>query len=118
AAVILPPNSAWLWKRLERDLRMRVVFAISGRSRGLGSAFESGTRDLLNQAYGVAAGRQGLLCWRLLVLEVGHAIIELRREQERLPDEPCYAEAMPWRQAIRAMGRALIRLFVRPGAEN
>lgn len=53
-----------------------------------------------------------------LVLEVGHAIIELRREQERLPDEPCYAEAMPWRQAIRAMGRALIRLFVRPGAEN
>ena len=35
AAVILPPNSAWLWKRLERDLRMRVVFAISGRSRGL-----------------------------------------------------------------------------------
>lgn len=34
AAVILPPNSAWLWKRLERDLRMRVVFAISGRSRG------------------------------------------------------------------------------------
>ena len=35
AAVILPPNSAWLWKRLERDLRMRVVFAISGKSRGL-----------------------------------------------------------------------------------
>ncbi|RPO45184.1 FUSC family protein [Pseudomonas aeruginosa] len=122
AAVILPPNSAWLWKRLERDLRMRVVFAISGRSRGLGSAFESGTRDLLNQAYGVAAGRpdvqRGLLRWMFLVLEVGHAIIELRREQERLPDEPCYAEAMPWRQAIRAMGRALIRLFVRPGAEN
>ncbi len=122
AAVILPPNSAWLWKRLERDLRMRVVFAISGKSRGLGSAFESGTRDLLNQAYGVAAGRpdvqRGLLRWMFLVLEVGHAIIELRREQERLPDEPCYAEAMPWRQAIRAMGRALIRLFVRPGAEN
>lgn len=122
AAAILPPNSAWLWKRLERDLRMRVVFAISGRSRGLGSAFESGTRDLLNQAYGVAAGRpdvqRGLLRWMFLVLEVGHAIIELRREQERLPDEPCYAEAMPWRQAIRAMGRALIRLFVRPGAEN
>ncbi|WP_205589129.1 FUSC family protein, partial [Pseudomonas aeruginosa] len=91
-------------------------------SRGLGSAFESGTRDLLNQAYGVAAGRpdvqRGLLRWMFLVLEVGHAIIELRREQERLPDEPCYAEAMPWRQAIRAMGRALIRLFVRPGAEN
>ena len=76
------------------------------QEQGLGSAFESGTRDLLNQAYGVAAGRpdvqRGLLRWMFLVLEVGHAIIELRREQERLPDEPCYAEAMPWRQAIRA----------------
>ena len=67
-----------------------------------------------------ARTQRGLLRWMFLVLEVGHAIIELRREQERLPDEPCYAEAMPWRQAIRAMGRALIRLFVprrgEPGA--
>ncbi len=57
AAVIMPPTSAWLWQRLEKDLRLRVVVAISGRSSGLGSAFESGTRDLLNQAYGVAAAQ-------------------------------------------------------------
>ncbi|SFD08680.1 Uncharacterized membrane protein YccC [Pseudomonas citronellolis] len=121
-AVLLPPTSAWLWRRLEKDLRMRVVEAISGKSAGLEATFESRTRDLMNQAYGVAARRpdvqRGLLRWMFLVLEVGHAIIELRNEQARLPDEPCYAEAMPWRQAIRSMGRALIRLFVQPGEAN
>ncbi|WP_171886838.1 FUSC family protein, partial [Pseudomonas aeruginosa] len=30
ARVILPPNRPWMWKRLEHDLRERVVFAISG----------------------------------------------------------------------------------------
>ncbi|XEG70588.1 FUSC family protein [Pseudomonas sp. abacavir_1] len=121
-AVLLPPTSAWLWRRLEKDLRMRVVEAISGKSAGLEATFESRTRDLMNQAYGVAARRpdvqRGLLRWMFLVLEVGHAIIELRNEQARLPDEPCYAEAMLWRQAIRSMGRALIRLFVQPGEAN
>ena len=33
AMVILPPNRPWMWKRLEHDLRERVVFAISGKSR-------------------------------------------------------------------------------------
>ncbi|MFZ5957960.1 FUSC family protein [Pseudomonas knackmussii] len=120
--VLLPPTSAWLWRRLEKDLRMRVVEAISGKLSGLGATFESATRDLLNQAYGLAARRpdvqRELLAWMFLVLEVGHAIIELRNEQERLPDEPCYAESMPWRQAIRSMGRALIRLFVSPSEAN
>ena len=101
---------------------MRVVQAISGRLAGLGATFESATRDLMNQAYGLAARRpdvqRSLLRWMFLVLEVGHSIIELREEQERLPDEPCYAEDMPWRQAIRSMGRALIRLFVQPGEAN
>ncbi|MNM48914.1 p-hydroxybenzoic acid efflux pump subunit AaeB [compost metagenome] len=122
AAVILPPTSAWLWRRLERDLRMRVVQAISAERAGLVPAFESATRDLLNQAYGVAAGRpdvqRRLLRWTFVVLEVGHAIIELRREQDALPDEPCYAETMPWWQSIRTLGRALIRLFEQPDEHN
>lgn len=33
--MILPPNRPWMWKRLEHDLRERVVFAISGKSKGL-----------------------------------------------------------------------------------
>ncbi|MGY4534307.1 putative membrane protein YccC [Pseudomonas sp. TE3786] len=117
-ALILPPNRPWLWRRLERDLRMRVVFAVSGKLKGLVAGFESGTRDLLNQAHGFSAGRpdvqRQLLRWMFLVQEIGHAVIELRQEQAGLPSQPCYAEQMPWRQAIRLMGRALIRLFVRP----
>lgn len=122
AAVIMPPTSAWLWRRLEKDLRLRVVEAISGKLDGLVSSFESGTRDLLNQAYGVAARspqmQRRLLRWTFVVLEIGHSIIELRVEQENLPTDACYAETTPWRQAIRAMGRALIRLFVKPCEAN
>ncbi|MGL4315698.1 MAG: FUSC family protein [Pseudomonas sp.] len=122
AAVLLPPTSAWMWRRLENDLRLRVVQAVSAPLDGLVASFESGTRDLLNQGYGLATRnpqvQRRLLRWTFLVLEVGHALIELRREQEALPDEPCYGPGMPWRLAIRALGRALIRLFVQPGAGN
>ncbi|KIH85260.1 FUSC family protein [Pseudomonas batumici] len=121
-AIILPPNSRWLWRRLEQDLREQVVFAISGKLKGLGSTFESGTRDLLHQAYGLAAGQpkvqSQLLRWMFVVLEVGHAIIELRKEQAILPVHPAYAESQPWRQSIRVMGRALVRLFIQPNASN
>lgn len=121
-AIILPPNSRWMWQRLEQDLRSLVVFAISGKLRGLGSAFESRSRDLLHQAYGLAAGQpqvqRNLLRWMFVVMEVGHAIIELRREQERLPVHPAYAPWQPWRQSIRVMGRALMRLFIQPQEGN
>ena len=121
-AIILPPNSRWLWSRLEQALREQVLFAISGRLRGLGSAFESRTRDLLHQAYGLAAGKpqvqSELMGWMFTVLEIGHAIIELRKEQARAPVHPAYAESQPWRQAIRVMGRALARLFLQPSASN
>jgi uncharacterized membrane protein YccC len=121
-AIILPPNSRWLWRRLEQDLRGQVVYAISARLKGLASSFESRTRDLLHQAYGLAAGQpavqKNLLRWMFVVLEVGHAIIELRKEQAILPVHPAYAESQPWRQAIRVMGRALVRLFLQPNASN
>ncbi|MBC3349859.1 FUSC family protein [Pseudomonas sp. SWRI196] len=121
-AIILPPNSRWLWRRLEQDLREQVVFAISGRLKGLASGFESRTRDLLHQAYGLAAGQprvqRDLLRWMFVVLEIGHAIIELRKEQAILPVHPAYAPSQPWRQAIRVMGRALVRLFRQPGQSN
>ncbi|MNJ71925.1 Fusaric acid resistance protein family protein [compost metagenome] len=45
-------------------------------------------------------------------------MIELRLEQARLPALSCYAESMPWRNAIRAMGRALVRLFIQPSEAN
>ena len=118
ATLILPPDRPWLWRSLERDLRQRVVFAVGGKLKGLVAGFESGTRDLFNQAYGLAAGRPAvqrrLLGWLFAVLEIGHALIELRQEQARLPLDACYAEDMPWRQSIRALGRALVRLFIQP----
>ncbi|MGC5702518.1 FUSC family protein [Pseudomonas sp. NFXW11] len=121
-AIILPPNSRWLWRRLEQDLRSQVVYAISGKLKGLASSFESRTRDLLHQAYGLAVGQpkvqSELLRWMFVVLEVGHAIIELRKEQAILPVHPAYAESQPWRQAIRVMGRSLVRLFLQPSQSN
>lgn len=121
-AIILPPNSRWLWRRLEQDLRGQVVYAISGKLKGLASSFESRTRDLLHQAYGLAVGQpqvqRDLLRWMFVVLEVGHAIIELRKEQAILPVHPAYAESQPWRQAIRVMGRSLVRLFLQPSPSN
>ncbi|WP_338489656.1 FUSC family protein [Pseudomonas trivialis] len=121
-AIILPPNSRWLWRRLEQDLREQVVYAIGGKLKGLAARFESRTRDLLHQAYGLAVAQpqvqRDLLRWMLLVQEVGHAIIELRNEQAMLPVHPAYAEFQPWRHAIRVMGRALMRLFLQPNAGN
>ncbi|MGE8333608.1 MAG: FUSC family protein, partial [Pseudomonas putida] len=59
-----------------------------------------------------------LMGWMFTVLEIGHAVIELRKEQARAPVHPAYAESQPWRQAIRVMGRALTRLFLQPSASN
>ncbi|KPW35490.1 Fusaric acid resistance protein [Pseudomonas coronafaciens pv. atropurpurea] len=99
-----------------------MVFAISAPLNRLGSSFESQTRDLMHQAYGLAVSRplvqRELLRWMFVVLEIGHAIIELRREQATLPVHPAYAEYQPWRVALRVMGRALIRLFIKPDAVN
>ncbi|EPF65165.1 FUSC family protein [Pseudomonas syringae] len=121
-AIILPPNSRWMWQRLEQALRNQVVFAISAPIKRLGSSFESQTRDLMHQAYGLAIGKplvqRELLRWMFVVLEIGHAIIELRHEQALLPIHPAYAEYQPWRIALRVMGRALVRLFIQPDAVN
>ena len=122
AGVILPPDRPWLWQRLERDLRLCVVQAVRGRLRGLVGEFESGTRDLFSQAYAFSTGRSDvqrrLLRWMFSVQEIGHALIELRLEQARLPALDCYAESMPWRHSVRLLGRALIRLFAQPGEAN
>lgn len=121
-AIILPPNSRWMWRRLEHDLRRQVVFAISAPLLRLGASFESQTRDLMHQAYGLAAGKplvqRELLRWMFVVLEIGHAVIELRHEQALAPVHPAYAPWQSWRVAIRVMGRALIRLFIKPDSGN
>ena len=122
ASVILPPNRPWLWRRLEHDLRMRVVFAVTGKLKGLAAGFESGTRDLISQAHGLASRRpdvqRNLLRWMFVVQEIGHAVIELRLERAAMPNEPDYADDLPWQHGVRAMGRALVRLFIEPNEHN
>jgi len=117
-ACVLPPNRPWLWRHLERDLRRRVVHAVRAPLKGVAAAFDSSTRDLLSQAHDLAAGhpavQRELLRWMTLVLEIGHAVIELRQEKARLPDESSYAEGTAWRRAFDALAAALVRLFSRP----
>ncbi|MNF36089.1 p-hydroxybenzoic acid efflux pump subunit AaeB [compost metagenome] len=117
-ACVLPPNRPWLWRHLERDLRRRVVHAVRAPLKGLAAGFDSSTRDLLTQAHDLAAGhpavQRDLLRWMTLVLEIGHAVIELRQEKARLPDESSYAEGTAWRRAFDALAAALVRLFANP----
>ncbi|MNZ87287.1 Fusaric acid resistance protein family protein [compost metagenome] len=121
-ACVLPPNRPWLWRHLERDLRRRVVHAVRAPLKGLAAGFDSSTRDLLTQAHDLAAGhpavQRDLLRWMTLVLEIGHAVIELRQEKARLPDESSYAEGTAWRRAFDALAAALVRLFSTPTAAH
>ncbi|WPP45144.1 FUSC family protein [Pseudomonas sp. AN-1] len=117
-ACVLPPNRPWMWRHLERDLRRRVVHAVRAPLAGLPARFDSSTRDLLTQAHDLAAGhpavQRDLLRWMTLVLEIGHAVIELRQEKAALPDESSYAAGTSWRLAFDALAAALVRLFARP----
>ncbi|WP_186165977.1 FUSC family protein [Burkholderia gladioli] len=117
-AVLVPPSSPWLKRRLFADLRRQVVMACQDRLGGLRTRFESGARDLMFQAHTLSADQPGVqrdaLRWMFAVLEVGNAIIDLRHELAALPKDPRYAASMPWRQAIRAMRRSVTALFARP----
>lgn len=121
-SVLLPPSQPWVWHRLEDALRERLVHAIGAPLAGLSGRFDSGLRDLLNQVQVLTVGQPAvqrrLLRWTFLSLELGHAIIELRLEQAALPPLPWYREQRAWRLAIRALGRALVRLFRQPNAAN
>ncbi|NRH40741.1 FUSC family protein [Pseudomonas sp. MS15a(2019)] len=121
-SVLLPPSQPWVWRRLEAALRERLVHAIGAPLAGLSGRFDSGLRDLLNQVQVLTVGQpvvqRQLLRWTFLSLELGHAIIELRLEQAALPPLPWYREERAWRLAIRALGRALVRLVRQPNAAN
>lgn len=122
SAVLLPPASPWLRRRLQRDLLLQVVAACTGRLERARQYLESGTRDLLHQANAVSADRPDvqmrMLSWSFTVLEVGHAVIELRTELNQLPADPRYAANTPWRQAAYHMLDALTALFDAPSHDR
>jgi uncharacterized membrane protein YccC len=114
-AVLLPTDAPWLRRLLMHELRRQVVTASKGRLTRLAMRFESGTRDLLSQIDALAAGREDLqreaLRWLFAVLEVGHAVIDLRTELGRFGTSTDAAS----RDSIKRALHQVARLFDHPG---
>jgi uncharacterized membrane protein YccC len=108
-AVLLPTDASWLRRLLLRELRQQVVTASKGRLTRLAMRFESGTRDLLSQIDALAAGREDLqreaLRWLFAVLEVGHAVIDLRTELNRSGTSTDAASRDSIKQALHQVAR-------------
>ncbi|CAN7665036.1 FUSC family protein [Caballeronia sp. LjRoot34] len=121
-ALLLPPSLPWMRNHLLTDLRRQVVTACLSRLAPLRSRFESGTRDLTFQINALAPTepefKRDTLRWMFAVLEVGHAMIDMRGEIASLPKDPRYAASMPWRVAERKMRDAVAALFDRPCADR
>jgi uncharacterized membrane protein YccC len=117
-AVLLPPSTPWLRGHLLADLRRQVVLACRAPLTAARARFESRSRDLAFQAHALLErepeAQRDALAWLVAVLEVGHAVIDLRRELAALPADARYAATMPWRRAIAHCGKALVALFARP----
>lgn len=123
-AAFLPPSTRWLRARLLADLRGAVAYACRARLGiagllNLRNRFESGTRDLVFQLSAISgndeAQRRDTLRWLFPTLEVGNAVLDLRRELSTLPAQPRYAKGTAWRVAIDAALAAVSALFDRPG---
>ncbi|MFT4064145.1 FUSC family protein [Paraburkholderia sp.] len=121
-AVLLPPSTPWLRNRLLVDLRRQVVLAGRAGLARVRSRFESGARDLMFQINALSPNEPGMkrdtLRWLFSVLEVGNAVIDLRREVAALPSHARYEKTTPWRVALRALLEALAALFERPRADR
>ena len=99
-----------------RDLRREVVLGCRARVTGLATRFESRTRDLLSQINALAADRPDLqrdaLQWLFAVLEVGHAVIDLRHELAAPGVDPRgRLKGTPWRRSIATTLDAVARVF-------
>jgi uncharacterized membrane protein YccC len=117
-AVLLPPSTPWLRERLLADLRRQVVLTCQAPLARVRARFESRARDLAFQTHAIDEqtldSPRDALAWLISVLEVGHAVIDLRRELAELPPDPRYAASMPWRRSIAKAVRSLMALFARP----
>ena len=121
-ATMLPPTTPWMRNRLLNDLRRAVVTTCHARLTRLRSRFESGARDLVFQINGLAEGepefRHDTFRWLFAVLEVGNAVLDLRREITTLPSDARYEARTPWRVAERKTRDAVAALFDRPSAQR
>ncbi|OLL30379.1 FUSC family protein [Burkholderia sp. SRS-W-2-2016] len=121
-AVLLPPSTPWLRKRLLVDLRRQVVVAGRAGLARVRSRFESGARDLMFQINALSPDepdtKRDTLRWLFSVLEVGNAVIDLRREVATLPAHPRNDKGAPWRLTLDGLLDALAALFERPREDH
>lgn len=120
-AIFAPPSSPWLRSRLLNDLRRQVELACQAPLVRISARFESRARDIAYQICAVArpavVTTSGTIAWLVLVLEVGHAVIDLRSELAALPRDRGHATSMVWRRRVVGVGRTLIALFKSPSRE-
>jgi uncharacterized membrane protein YccC len=125
-AVIFPTDAPWLRRLLLSELRAQVVAACFRRLDNLGNrfgsgfeiGFESGTRDLFSQIVALSGApddsRQQGLQWLFAVLEIGHAVIDIRNEIHLLRLEGRDPEHAKFRASVSKSLDAIARLFDRP----
>jgi uncharacterized membrane protein YccC len=117
-AVVLPTEAPWLRRLLLTELRGQVVIACSRRIGNLSNRFESGARDLFSQITALSAGQHDLqhenLQWLFAVLEVGHAVIDIRHEIHLLKPAGRDAARAECRTSVARGLDAIARLFNRP----
>jgi len=116
--VILPPTSGWWLKRIVRDLRHQVVAACLADRDKVAHSFESASRDLMYQAGALIEDRpdaqQVALAWMFVTLEIGHAMIELRRETAALVAEAEFAQLGAWPKPLWTVRDDMVQLFEKP----
>lgn len=119
-AIVFPPHMGWLIARMGADLRKQVALACTGNPDGLAQRFQSGTHDLMHQLRLLLSGRarehRRALRWMLVALEVGHAVIDLRRDAT----SAAYIGALDkrWPAHLERVLDDLATLFERPDADR
>jgi uncharacterized membrane protein YccC len=118
--VVFPVQMPWRSEALVADLRSQVRLAATAPLANLNQAFQSGTHDLMSQLRSILPRQsrtyKRALSWMLLVLEVGHAAIDLRNETA----EAAFMRIIgpDWERENERMMCTLSVLFEEPGAKN
>ncbi|WP_250529392.1 FUSC family protein [Caballeronia sp. ATUFL_F1_KS4A] len=122
-AVIVPPRTRWLVGKTLAQLRAQAALACEGKLAGLGERFHSGTHDLMSQLRALLTRRsrehRHALLWMLVTLEVGQAMIDLRRDSRAL-HTACFPDALriAWSTSLARVLRDIAVLFRTPDSRT
>ncbi|MEM5327916.1 FUSC family protein [Paraburkholderia sp. JHI2823] len=121
AMIVFPFQAPWVVGRIQRDLRREVAFAWRTRLEGADARFRSRTHDLSSQLrLLLTPGTRRYdeaWHWLLATLEVGQALLDLRRELVALA--PLRASERPrWLRWAEQAGRRAADVFDHPDARR